>query len=634
MRTLHAGLTTAQQAASGTPYVLVSATDGVDTYNYDTAASGGASKRVVSVHHWEEPYGGMATIRLDNSDQNFKTLNLRGFAVTLSWGFLCAGPAYRTSSVQPLWVVSQRDISVEGKLLTELICYDKWAYLANSFLIAAGVELVGTVVNPKNFTIGETITGDSSGATGKLSSVTATSISVIDVTGTFITTEDADGASISCGSLTAVTAKSAAGGGEWNKDTSILNILKAITSSVLTDVILDEDDSDTNMQDQPLVMVPTGARVRWLIRQLLQMTKCGARIEDDDKLHVLYLDGAAGAQYTFDGSHSFWTDIREQGVILPNKVLFVDQLPTVDGIVATYFGVAADAGSESLIGTFLTIEVDPTITSDAEAVNKGMTWIHQRKSEINQGQVSVPMECGLEIYDMIGVTDTRADITVKVRAGRLDRFYESGRYELIIQLGGLMHTPGAVPSNTDSIASDMGDMSAGTPKDPPVSATPGRDNIQHGTDTTDGSGLKTITFSPAFSAVPDVIVSIRGQVGTNVPIITVTALSSSSFTVRTRQAGGVATGGNSDNTGTGGPTITGAESAHTHSQVTGSQQTGITDAHQHGYNDASGQTTIGGSSHTHSIGNPHSHSMQGHTHTTPTGHSALASCDFCWVAME
>lgn len=78
----------------------------------------------------------------------------------------------------------------------------------------SGVKLTGTVSGA--FTAGETVTGDSSGATGELSYGPAggTYIRVRKVDGTFILTEAADGASEGCSSITAVDYETA-GLGKW-----------------------------------------------------------------------------------------------------------------------------------------------------------------------------------------------------------------------------------------------------------------------------------------------------------------------------------------------------------------------------------------------------------------------------------
>ena len=78
----------------------------------------------------------------------------------------------------------------------------------------SGVKLTGTVSG--TLTAGETVTGSTSGATGEFSYQDGDDeyIRLRKVSGTFVVGEDADGASQSCDTLTAVDSETA-GGGRW-----------------------------------------------------------------------------------------------------------------------------------------------------------------------------------------------------------------------------------------------------------------------------------------------------------------------------------------------------------------------------------------------------------------------------------
>lgn len=472
MRTLHADLTSAQQEASRNPFVRVRFDiPGEADEIFDT---GDSPNRIRGVHDWEEPFGGGATVRISNYDQHFKSINLRGRAVDIGWGFICAGDEERYSKTRRVWVLTQRDISMEGELVTELYCIDDWYRMAAMHLINAGVVLTGEIVNGSDFELGETITGSNSGATGKLGLVGENYIVVVGVSGTFEEDEDADGASASCDVLTAVTSQSAAAGMIYNENVTILNIMKAITSGIIDDVTLEEDDPDDTIATyKPFINASLGTRVRYLVRQLLMMSKCGGRLENDDELHLYYLNTGDSAVYTFDSDHAFYVEVRERAVILPNKVIFTDNMPDVTGEVGTYFGVAQDDDSVDTIGEFTTIEVNQSIGSDAEAENLAKAWIAHRVAENNQGRVVAPMECGLELYDMIEVSDTRADVTVTARIGRIDRIFEPGtstkgsaKYQVEFRLGGLLSEAGAgMPGMPEAVEWDIRDISYTTKKE-------------------------------------------------------------------------------------------------------------------------------------------------------------------------
>jgi len=80
----------------------------------------------------------------------------------------------------------------------------------------SGVKLTGEVSG--TFTAGETVTGTVSGATGEFAYQGATYIRLRKVSGTFATGEDAEGASASCATLTAVAGGVAGSGYYYNQD--------------------------------------------------------------------------------------------------------------------------------------------------------------------------------------------------------------------------------------------------------------------------------------------------------------------------------------------------------------------------------------------------------------------------------
>jgi len=461
----YADLTTAQRAATRTPYLRLLFWN-TPNYTYTTAD---ATNRIKYVYNWEEPYGGGATLRLANYDGHFTALNLRGYKVDIGFGYNTAsGNLYH--NVRRVYVLYQRDLSMEGELQTEFTCIDDWAIMAASTVIAAGKKLSGTMVGL--FTQLETVTGGTSNATGKVWGAGSNYIIVIGVTGTFSAGETVTGGT-SGAQVTGITitAQSAAGGGGWNRDTTILQILTSITSGILTGITLDSDDPAATINTySPLYATDIGERVRTIVRQLLQMSKCGARLENDDKLHILYLNTATAAQYSYDSDHAFFVDIRERGLIIPNTVIMVDNLPQVTGETYSYYGTDDDDSSVAAFGAITTIEVNPTIQSNAEALARATAWIAQRVAEANQGRIVAPMNCAQELYDMIEAVDTRANVTVTGRVGRIDHIYdpENGIYNIELRLGGLLERAGAFLPTPDAVEWDIRDISITTPKDPVV----------------------------------------------------------------------------------------------------------------------------------------------------------------------
>lgn len=601
MRTLSAGLLAAQKSATVTPYVKVVITEPVSpytTYTFDTHAIDGAEKRILPIEHYEEPYGGAATIRLANYDQYFGAKNLKGWQVTLGFGAKCWAwvsptghtdpdnawsdeasaydddlntyastfsvvyylelsraatscskvrlnaltadnvqgyinpdvdvdvyynsawhnihsgtitkqtwaeidigstqtvtgvrvkfnqsgdflvgylyevaliiPAseglvtYEVSNVAPLFVWSQRDVSYGGVLATELLCLDLWWQIAANMVILAGEKIHGTITNANDFKIDEVITSTPAGATGVLIGVSYDSILVTSVNGTFAGKTSAAGAtgSIVISSVDTVTYAS---GYASSKTVTIKDIITALLPSSVDGVVLDSDDPDNTVNTyKPLLETAVGSMARTIIRQLFQMTKCGGRIENDSKLHILYLDVDAEADYTYQTDHVFWYQMRERAVIMPNAVLFVDILPDNLGNVPTYSGTSKHQASVDLIGEFSTIETNPSIEANGDvaggAERFAKAWIHQRVAEAYQGAVRAPMHCGQELYDMVSIVDSRSGVTVTGRVGRIDRRYRPGLYEIELRLGGIISEYNAIPG-WDSLDSDIKDLTSST----------------------------------------------------------------------------------------------------------------------------------------------------------------------------
>lgn len=456
MRTLDAALITKQQADDHIPYMRVHFSDRVSTtYTFTTKDS---PNRCHYVEQWEEPYSGVAIIRLSNYDGYFTAKDLRGYSVTVGWGWELTGSPGATwySNAADMRIRVQRDISFEGTLLTEFYCVSKWAEIEASYVLAAGKKLTGSIINGSDFVLGETITGSVSGATGILTIVGSNYIVVTRVSGTFQAAEDADGASASCDTLSAISVnygpmvyKAA--------DTATSSRIGALLSNMVTGVTVDEDDDDGNMAAAPLLAVSAGTSVRDVIRQMLLKSKCGMRYENDDYIHILYLDMTDTAQYEFDSNHAFFTNLRERTIIMPNTVIFVDQMPDADGNAATYKGTANDPTSVAAIGELSTIQSDNSITSDDDATKRAEAWIAQQVAEAYQGQVVTPMECGLEVYDMVQCVDSRLNVTAKGRIGRIERVFEpsTSTYETRINLGGLLSVPGAMDTGNTSIDDDL-----------------------------------------------------------------------------------------------------------------------------------------------------------------------------------
>lgn len=467
MRVLDAALTTKQQLGTAAPYLRVYFDNRAGTTVAYTTRD--ATNYIWSIEQWEESWAGVTIVRLRNSpNTTFNSVDYRGYSVSVGWGYVLDSTPGTTwySNTADMKVLLQRDISLEGELITEFKCVSKWYEIGSDYVWEGGKKIVGTIAGA--FQIGELVTQATSGATGRLAGVSGTYIVVTRVTGTFATsytcTGGTSGATVSA--PTAVTdnyGDLVYASGETATSARIASVTGLTTT-------VDTDDPDGSMADTPKLAVAVGTSMRDVVGRMLLRSKCGARYCNDGQLHILYLNTATAAQYAFDGTHAFLEDMRDKAIILPNTVYFVDVMPA-DGIAATYVGTANDSTSVSAIGTFVApIQVDPDIASNAEGNTRAAAWIAQKVAQAYQGKITAPMECGLEVYDMVQAVDARLGVTVKGRIGRIERQYipAQGIYKVAMTLGSLYSEPSSMEPGTTG--PDTGAQIGSLAKSPPVVA--------------------------------------------------------------------------------------------------------------------------------------------------------------------
>jgi len=120
MRVIHADLVTAQQSGATDPYIYLS----INSTDY--------SSRLLALEHTEEPYRNQATLILTNSDRHFDSVSLLGKSFTIGYGYVTSsgnrycGDGDGTEAMPTLWVKSQSQVSMEGKLVCILYCEGGW----------------------------------------------------------------------------------------------------------------------------------------------------------------------------------------------------------------------------------------------------------------------------------------------------------------------------------------------------------------------------------------------------------------------------------------------------------------------------------------------------------------------------
>lgn len=463
MRSIGTTLTALQKATTREPYLRVYFDNGGGTtYAYQTTDS---PNRVKYIEQWEEPWAGALTLRLSNYDGHFTAKDLRGYMVSIGWGYY-ASLTGNYSNAADMLVLLQRDISYEGELVTEFYCVSRWAKIEQDYVMQGGKKLTGEVLG--TFELGELVTGSPSGATGRVAAIASDYIVVTRVTDTFASGDTCTGgtSSATVSSISAPTDNYgalvyAAG------DTTTEARIESLTG--LT-VDVDEDDDLSSMADTPKLEVEAGTSVRLVLRRMMLRTKCGLRYESDGHIHALYLDTTDSALYEFSYEHPFTLDLRERSLIIPNTVYVVSGVLDTNS-APEYIGTANDSDSVAKIGTVVApVQVDPDAASQDDVDNRAAAWVAQRVAEAYQGQIVTQMECGLEVYDMVQTVDARLNVTAKGRIGRIERVFDpsEGVYEARITLGSLYSEPGAMDTGPDSRKNDLRDMTSDLDRKPPA----------------------------------------------------------------------------------------------------------------------------------------------------------------------
>jgi len=448
MRDLGSGegsLLEAQQADFTEPYIKIDiGPSGDPDYSFSSL-----SDEIISVEHIERPFGGTATIVLNNYDKSLKDIDFRGRRVEINYWF--EGVGGDAGTAPPLWVFSDRELSSEGQNQVELICIDVWNILSLLNVGVGGTKLAGTITG--SLSISDTLTGETSGATGTVILVGADYVHVGDVSGKFVDGEKAEKNVSNYITIDSQGIVGSSSGPAYNWDVRTLtveNILDQIFNSISVDVDIDETDGIVDTYKPTLSTTMGQTSFLNLAQDLLRMTKCGFRIENDEDLHLFEVDETPGDEvYTYDSAHAFYVDIRDLSLILPNRVICVDG-------EGGHKGSAEDAAA---IAQFRDIAVTKFISaenleSDSEANDRAAAELSRSQWNSAAGQIIAPMNVGQELFDYIKIIDSRNDITYYGWVGGIIREWESGVYRITLELGNLTGSEG-IPGGKDMPAPNI-----------------------------------------------------------------------------------------------------------------------------------------------------------------------------------
>lgn len=195
-------------------------------------------------------------------------------------------------------------------------------------------------------------------------------------------------------------------------------------------------DTTDSIEDtfKPLYSTPYNRSTRQVLRDLIGKTQSKLIMKKEEWVVDKFDKSPASADYVYSlaGDHTFFLSEREQGLVIPNRIVAVDLPPPND----TLSGTANDSASQTAVGIIVEIYPEEGLTS-GDAANVASRVLERYKQKAYQGVFEAPMNCGQEPWDWIDLTDTRTAITYSGRVGRIVRDYDParGRYRIIITLG-------------------------------------------------------------------------------------------------------------------------------------------------------------------------------------------------------
>ena len=354
MKTLNANQILGQQQSSRDAYfsLIFTSKDGLTTYDFSTD-SAVYPDRILLIDHTEEPYNDYAYIMLRNDNRDIP--DLKGYWVEIGYGDYYSGTAYH-SHVGRLWVKEQRIISAPGRLYTLLVLTGVWE------LFKEQPGLAGTAL---------------SGYTD-------------------------------------------AGATVWN-GMAIFWIISEIAQGVedVTGYVTVTQYEGTDF-DQGMFYYYPGAEIDiipWanaseLIQKLLSWTKCFIRIREGFTLDVVYPKDTDVAVKTFYNNQvpKFIEYTDSDNVLVPNRIIvyynqisdnpetWPDPIPMAESLDTASIAAYMEVPKHFKVGI---------ISSSSDAQIRADAILMKSKYQMVQGQLIMPHDASLELYDLIAISDTR-----------------------------------------------------------------------------------------------------------------------------------------------------------------------------------------------------------------------------------
>lgn len=385
---------------TGTPYVRNAAPQVTVVFHNKAAAQvgltysndghGSTSRRVIQIDTASEPYTGTGTIRMENHDGDFNNYDLRGTKVTISWGWFSG----TSSDDEPWWVVKQYNIVEEGVILCQLEIANAWEMLKRS--VRANKSIASDMTTPD---AGTTLGWDRATTTVK------------DI-------------------LTAIFSDPNGFLGQWGYST-------------ITTLGSEPAGAFSIQSYKPKVVTRIGEDDNALARRLLAMTRTGVTFRNSTGVTFNYVDPSnPGPYYVYQNDnieHPFFINMRGIPLVIPNRVIVLDKETDLSkNQVTNFVGIAENSDSISRIGELADVYFDDTIgdyditptgpeitAGNLEADARAAAILARHMVEVDVGQLYVPMNCCLELYDEIKINETNPGAADTGRVARIERHFQA-----------------------------------------------------------------------------------------------------------------------------------------------------------------------------------------------------------------
>jgi len=437
LRTISATLQSAQEAASGTPYIMLffHSADGSTVYDY--------SSRLKQLEHHEEPYNDYATILLRNDDG--AVADLRGYWIEIEYGF-------DTGVSEAFWAANTAYSVGDIVRPTTPNGYKYKCTVAGT----SGATEPTWPTSPAATVTDGSVTWEQYAESGKEHSPTARlwvkNQQLISYQGHLDVLLELQG-------MWAVLREVQLRLGDppfysktYETDT-IYDIISAILSEAgfTLAALGSQDDGIINTLTPRFDINAAPVRDRFadcasIIYRLIQMTKCYLRPESGEQFRVIYPQSSDSVQKTYysNQAHYFFEYSERRNVAVPNYIYTFanagDDMSWKNYITAT----AVDTTWTTNYMTIPMITLASLLTTQTDADNRADAILTRIKAEELAGRGVIPHDCALELYDYVQFYDDRTGNTYPesnlTRVGGLVHRYSPGEYTLEVFLGGIETT--------------------------------------------------------------------------------------------------------------------------------------------------------------------------------------------------